>query len=292
MLKSVPIFLFALLCANCSNSTEPKPPDNEGHTVTINNLQKVTGEGYHPRWSPGGDMIVYTVWNNSANKTELWILEIATEKKYPIIQNIQGDLSPDWSPDGSKIIFDGYDPEGVSQIWTYELSTASVTKLTSFSSPAFSPSYSNDADKITFIYSGYIYTKDLAAGILFKIPGTENANSPEWSSDNSKIIYAYDPLQNNISDIYIINTDGTQKKQLTNYGGRDGRPRFSPDGKFFVYEYFADDKIHPAFYFMDNGEIIINKEIPECNMPDISSDGNKIAFTKRDGIYIANLSVD
>ncbi|MFH1196331.1 MAG: hypothetical protein V1720_11520 [bacterium] len=289
MIKAASILLLVIVLTNCSDGTEPKVED--GHSVTINNFQKITDDGYHPRWSPDGSMIVYTIWNISSNKVELWIWEKSSNSRHSVVQNMDGDLTPNWSPDSKKIIFDGYDNNGISQIWTIELSTGISTKLTSFVTAAFQPSYSHDDSKIAFQYSGAIYIKDLSSGAQQKIPGTEKSGSPEWSIDDSKIIYSYDPAQNNISDIFMINVDGSQKRQLTNFSGRDSRPRLSPDGKVILFERFSNDKVHPAFYFIEDDETIVVEDITDCNMPDISPDGKQIVFAMRNGIFIADLLI-
>ena len=37
------------------------------------------------------------------------------------------------------------------------------------------------------------------------------------------------------SDLYSINTDGTNMKRITFFDGFDGFPMFSPDGKYLVF---------------------------------------------------------
>ena len=36
-------------------------------------------------------------------------------------------------------------------------------------------------------------------------------------------------------DLYLVNDDGTGLEQVTTYGGFDGFPMFSPDGKRLVF---------------------------------------------------------
>jgi Tol biopolymer transport system component len=47
------------------------------------------------------------------------------------------------------------------------------------------------------------------------------------------------------SDIYSINADGTQKKNLTNTDDLiELNPCFAPDGKSFVYDVYNDGSIY------------------------------------------------
>ncbi len=52
---------------------------------------------------------------------------------------------------------------------------------------------------------------------------------PVYSSDGSVIVFALD------HDIYLINADGSDLRQVTTSPGRDGDPGFSPDGTHIVF---------------------------------------------------------
>lgn len=287
-------FLCILFLSGCSEDSTPQTPNNNGnsqHTGTISNPRQVTNEGYHPRFSPDGSKIVYTIWHSSLSEASLHLYDIASDSTYTIVSRRAGDLSPEWSPDGKKIIFDARDGSDISQIYEWEMDSNTINKISNYTSHAFQPSYSHDGSRIALAYLGALYIRELNTGTTTKIPGTEDSNSPVWTVNDSQIIYAYDPNYNNMSDIFIINTDGTNKVQITNYSGRDSRPRVSSDGKFILYEYEKDNNVHPVFYFFDTGEHISNESLTEAHHPDISKDLTKITYAANGGIVIADLSV-
>lgn len=282
------VFILSFVVIACDNGTEPPIT---GHSVAIINIEKITDSGYHPRWSANGAKIVYTIWNNTTGKAELRIWNKALNSSSLLVQNMKGDLTPNWNYEGTKIVFDAYDANNVSQLWEADVVTGSVTQITFFSTPAFQPAYSKDGTKIVFQYQNSIQILNRSNGSITKIPSTENCSAPNWNSDNTRITFSYAPNQNNISDIYIINIDGTEKKQLTTYSGRDDRPRVSDDGNIIVYECFKNSNVLIGFYFLDSAENFIYQEITEGNNPDYSQSTGKIVFVKSTGIYIADVSI-
>lgn len=73
-------------------------------------------------------------------------------------------------------------------------------------------------------------------------------NRPKWSLDSKKITYMITEDNGHeftASDIYIINTDGTGKVNVTNTETViEMSPSFSPDGKSIVFENYNDGSIY------------------------------------------------
>lgn len=93
-------------------------------------------------------------------------------------------------------------------------------------------------DKKKVLAYGYVYATDGSGPLAY----LGNGSFGSWSSDSTKIVYAIkddDGHTITSSDLYIINADGTGKKQLTNTPDRLERdPRWSPDGTRVVF--YAD----------------------------------------------------
>jgi TolB protein len=117
----------------------------------------------------------------------------------------------------------------------------------------------------------------------------------EFSPDGSKIVYTTQNDSNN-SDIFIMNSDGTNIKNLTNNppGIDIGSSVFSPDGNNIIY--IDDTNGNSDIFMMDlDGNNIINitkSEIDEGS-PIISPDGSKMIFVSFEnttllGTYILN----
>ncbi len=107
-------------------------------------------------------------------------------------------------------------------------------------------SVSPDRTKFVFeVMGGNIFVTNVDGTNLTDLG---KGNRPRWSSDSKKIIYmvAEDDGQDyTASDIYTINTDGTQKINLTNTKDRiEMNPCFSPDGKKIVFDVINDGSVY------------------------------------------------
>ena len=105
---------------------------------------------------------------------------------------------------------------------------------------------SPDNKKVTFeIMGGNMYSMNIDGTNLIDL-GT--GNRPKWSSDSKKIIYMItkdDGYEFTASDIYSINSDGTEKRNLTNTTDKiEMNGCFSPDGKSIVFDVYDDGSIY------------------------------------------------
>lgn len=107
-------------------------------------------------------------------------------------------------------------------------------------------SVSPDESKIVFeVMGGNLFTMNIDGINLIDLG---KGNRPRWSSESNKIIYmiAEDDGHDYIaSDIYIINTDGNQKKNITITSDLiEINPCFAPDGKSIVFDVVNDGSIY------------------------------------------------
>jgi len=113
-------------------------------------------------------------------------------------------------------------------------------------------------------------------------------SDPMLSPDGTKI--AYCSLRDTIySQIYVMNSDGTGPKRITDHKSGDAcGPAWSPDGKKIAYYAFAQTQPsrNPEIWLIDSDGSNPKKLTDHGMDPTWSPDGKQIAFAShRDGIF-------
>jgi len=121
---------------------------------------------------------------------------------------------------------------------------------------------------------------------ISKSPNTEDV-MPSVSSDGKKIVF----MRGNFYDwdsyeIWYMNSDGSDQKQLTDNDKADGHPDFSPNGEKIVFASLKDG--NEEIYIMNSDGLGLKRltDNPASdNDPDFSPDGAYIAFKSTRAYY-------
>jgi hypothetical protein len=112
-------------------------------------------EGSNPRWSPKGDLILYTSVDRNLGKTKIWTMTPDGERPTQLTTGSNcNDIDPFWFPDGSKIIYAS--DLGVSNgrqnfdIWVMDADGAHPQQLTTNGSRDDHPVISADGKTVCF----------------------------------------------------------------------------------------------------------------------------------------------
>lgn len=189
---------------------------------------------------------------------------------------------------------------GRPQIYVMELDGSGQSRLTFDDNSNRDPTWSPDGNKIAFAASpDSMQTNIVIANVdrsAFNSLGGEGARDgyPAWSPDGSQI--AFSSLRTGNSELFVMNSDGTNARQITNSPDVDLRPAWSPDGGRLFF-----DAAPPAPFLLSNlWTINVDGSArtqlttrPSVRLnPQVSPDGTKIVYQavfSDSDIYVINV---
>lgn len=191
------------------------------------------------------------------------------------------------SPDGKTIYFSSRHT-GNFEIYSIRVNGKEMKRLTKGLGSAYAPELSPDGRHIIFTNgSSGIWTMNANGDDLHPIT-RYNDIDPTWSPDGSMIAFA--SSRQGARQLFIMNADGSNIRQVTNLNNMGGRSTWSPEGtKLAFYAGPAGD--HNIYVINIDGTGLVQLTQGGDNLgPSWSPDGNWITFTSfRDGnneIYI------
>ncbi len=166
------------------------------------------------------------------------------------------------------------DATGDNEIYMMDLKTKATANLTNNPADDMNPQLTKDGKLMAF-YSdrdgdNEIYLMDMSSNMVTQLTRNKTDDyDPSFSPDGTQIVYK--SLQSDkLGDIYIMNKDGTQKKNLTRDldTTEEWDPTFSPDGEYiyFVQRQNSDHFTDEIFYMKKDGsdiEQLTNNDVPD-----------------------------
>ncbi|MGD8306306.1 MAG: hypothetical protein PVF17_06600 [Ignavibacteria bacterium] len=147
-----------------------------------------------PRWSPDGSRIAFTrIYPNENDREEIRVMNSDGTNQHSI--GVDGTLGG-WSPDGTRFIYTS-NSGGNYEIFSCNVDGTDMQQISSTPEHENFASYSPDGSQI--------------AGSTFE--------GPLYNSNNAHTF-----------EIFVMNSNGTNRQQLSNNNNFDGSPRWSPDG--------------------------------------------------------------
>ncbi len=192
------------------------------------------GQEFSPAISPNGERIAYT-WDGNKDNYDIYVKDVSRGTVTRLTKDPGPDLNPTWSPDGSKLAFLRIAGDR-AHVLVHDLATGEEKLVTETQSPlstwladsnpyfgCHGPAWSPDGERI-------VVADQQAAGRGFGLtsvsvitgarsqlttpPGVERDTCPRFSPDGRSIAFVR-YLSHGISEVHIMNADGSGQKQLT-----------------------------------------------------------------------------
>jgi len=282
------------------------------------NLKNVTmnSRDNYPLWSPDGTRLAFISDRDEqpgASGVDIYIVDVSSGQIDRVTWDATGGPPSSWSPNGESIVYVSNSDGNIYRVGVADgASTRIATRddavsnpETSFESPTFSP----DGSRIAYVerslawvptggwpprpialYTGAIFVTNLDGSSSTRITNTpaptgsltnwvDNDEFPVWSPDGTRLAFSSDRGSDNFTDLFVINADGTGRRQLTDGTEKVLFPAWSPDGAKIAwsgdeFSYVAD---------VDGTNKITLGDI-STGEPSWSSDGMHIALEKVFGV--------
>jgi Tol biopolymer transport system component len=158
-------------------------------------LSSLEANSYYPVFSPQGGSVVYAS-NQNGGVFDLYLFTFEGSQLTQLTTNVGNPISPTFSPDGKTLMFANRTGEGPTSLWTVDITGKNSNLL----------------------YSG-------ASTIV----------AVDWSPKGDQIAFAMAVDKPDAYEIFLMNPDGTNLRQLThNLPNIGGSVDWSPDGRFLL----------------------------------------------------------
>jgi Tol biopolymer transport system component len=185
-----------------------------------------------PEFSPDGTSIVFAR-GNANGKYQIMVMD----RNGGHVDNVQKALGwdPTWSPDGKQILF-AYGSESNVQLFVINRDGTDLHQVTKLPSLRGRSDWSPDGKSIV-TYAGpswhrevYLVNADGSSARQLT-PSGGNSQGPAFSPDGKWVVFTgyFDQYGNDHGcEIYVIRTNGTDLRRLTNNDYCDYQPRWGP----------------------------------------------------------------
>lgn len=249
-------------------------------------------EGRYPTYSPDGREVAFV---HSLDNNHIWISDVDGQNRRQLTTDTDPDPirqsseeSPAWSPDGTRIAFGSS-----GHIWLISPDGSNLMQLTTDPAGGRMPEWSPDGAKIAFL-SNRGGSEDIW---IMNADGTNSMkvtnglvgifSSPAFSPDGRRIVFS-SPLSPHVSNLMIIDADGTGLCQLTAGNFEDRYPHWSTRGIVFS----RSGSGHSGLWLIqpDGSGVEALHGTDGADRPVWSPDASKIAFDDFMHIYVFDLT--
>ncbi len=195
-----------------------------------------------PAWSPNGQKLAYVSFEN--NRSEIYVQEITTGRRYKIASYKGINGAPAWSPDGSKLALT-LSKGGNADIYILDPNSGNLRQLTKDWAIDTEPTWMPDGNSIVFTSdrggSPQLYRIPVKGGNAERLTFEGNYNArADVSPDGKEVAMVHREGKGGFK-IAVLDLKSGLTRVLTD-GPEDESPSFSPNGVMLIYATTAGER--------------------------------------------------
>lgn len=182
-----------------------------------------------PSWSPDGTQIAYSSSDETGN-SDLYVIDLASNSKRRLTDNLAIDTQPSWYPDGTRLVFTS-NRSGKPQVYEISANGGQASRLTFDGKENHAPMVSPDGKKLVLItnqgngHQAAIY--DLASRqTLVLNPSSRNDERASFSPNGAMVIYS--TKSGGKASLRGVSVDGRFTYKLPSTDNEVMEPAWSP----------------------------------------------------------------
>ncbi|PJA29791.1 MAG: hypothetical protein CO189_01515 [candidate division Zixibacteria bacterium CG_4_9_14_3_um_filter_46_8] len=201
-------------------------------------------------------LLAFVSKKNERDRINIYDLKNGSNMRALDFDSLVRISSPDWSPDGKRLVFSGVAKDGHTDLYICNVNTEDLTRITRDlyfdSSPRFSPqgkyvAFTSDRGEYSRNGSSGIYLYELDSRQLYSLVDDDaRYYTPSWSASDDTLIFTCD--RGGANNIYLlsgINTGELSMRQLSHIPTGASDPIFADssiifsaysEGAFHLYE--------------------------------------------------------
>jgi Tol biopolymer transport system component len=242
----------------------------------------------------GSGLIVY--WRESPFPA-IWAIRPDGSRAHRILRNRQNSKRARLSPDRAWVAFDGASP-GKKPLSDFDIQIVRLDgtgrrTLTDSDHWDIDTQWSPDGERLSFTrgHRGDLGWPDTEIWTVRR-DGTDlrrigPGSDARWSPDGTKFVFDA-PTNRSQADLFVMNADGTNRRQLLATAKLEGAAGWSPDGRKILFTRFNDSSGRNADVLVMNADGTNKRKLAQGVAGSWSPNGSRIVYTNSFRLRIMN----